>query len=186
MTAAIKILVVALALAMDVFAVSVGVGVRGVPNRDKLRIGATFAAAEVVMTCIGAGLGLVVGRLLGNVAGYLGFFALLGLGLYMVWDSVQRKHEHALNVTVGWGLLITALSVSLDSLGIGFSILYLGVPLPVALLVIGSVSVCATAVGITMGGRIGAKIGEKAEVAAGALLALTGLAFILFKALHLG
>ena len=34
MTAAIKILVVALSLAMDVFAVSVGVGVRGVPARD--------------------------------------------------------------------------------------------------------------------------------------------------------
>ena len=50
----LRVFLVAASLALDVFAVSVGVGIRGVDRAAKIRIGASFAAAEVVMNCIGA------------------------------------------------------------------------------------------------------------------------------------
>lgn len=187
MTSAIKILVVALSLALDVFAVSVGVGVRGVPRSVKLRIGIAFACAEIVMNLIGAGLGAIAGRFLGDVAGYIGFAALLGLGLYMIYESRRDNEDRLpLDMSKGWGLLLASLSISLDSLGIGFSILYIGVPLAVSLATIGVVSVAATAAGLTLGSRLGVRVEDNAEVIGGILLALTGAAFIVLKAMHLG
>lgn len=185
MTSAIKIIVVALSLALDVFAVSIGVGVRGVPDRVKWRIGAAFASAEILMNIVGAVLGAIAGKLLGDVAGYLGFIALLGLGCYMIYESVRDVEDRVpLDMSTGWGLVIASLSISLDSLGIGFSILYIGVPIAVSLAVIGVVSVCATAAGLALGRRLGVRVEENAELIGGVLLAITGIAFIALKALH--
>jgi len=187
MAAAAKILFVALSLALDVFAVSIGVGVRGASNSVKIRIGAAFALAEIAMTVIGAGIGLVVGDVLGDMAGYIGFIALVGLGAYMIYESLHESAQpEPLDMSRGWGLFIASLSISLDSLGIGFSILYIGVPLPVSLIVIGAVSVLATASGLTLGNKLGRRVEEHAELLGGVVLLVTGLTFIVLKALHIG
>lgn len=177
--AALKILILALSLALDVFAVSVGVGMRGVPTAVKWRIGLSFAVAEVTMNLIGAGLGAIVGHLIGNVAGYLGFCALVGLGAYMIVESQREaKRRSPLDMTKGWGLAVASLSISLDSLGIGFSILFIGVPLYAALAVIGAASVLSTFAGIAVGRLVGRRAEESAELWAGIILAATGLFFI--------
>ena len=65
--------------------------------------------------------------------------------LYRLRRPRRRRHLHGdrsaaraakgggFDLSRGWGLLLGALSISLDSLGIGFSILYIGVPLAVSL-----------------------------------------------------
>jgi putative Mn2+ efflux pump MntP len=182
-----KILIVALALALDVFAVSVGVGVRGVPRKTKIRIGIAFACAEIVMNVIGAGLGILAGKFIGNIAGYIGFAALVGLGIYMMKESRSQLSEGAkLDLSQGFGLLLAALSISLDSLGIGFSILYIGVPLAEALVVIGIVSVCSTTLGLSLGQHIGARAESNAAFLGGVILLLTGIVFTVLKALNIG
>ncbi|HEY5425148.1 MAG TPA: manganese efflux pump [Candidatus Tumulicola sp.] len=187
MTAFFKIAFVALSLSLDVFAVSIGVGVRGVPARLKWRIGVAFACAEITMNLIGAGLGLVAGRLLGEVAGYIGFVALIALGAYMMKESGSEfSGASKLDLSKGWGLTVAALSISLDSLGIGFSILYIGVPPAISLTVIGLTSVAATAAGLALGERLGAFAERYAGFVGGLLLTLTGLAFIALKYFHLG
>jgi len=179
---AIKILVIALSLALDVFAVSVGVGIRGVPRAVKMRIGIAFASAEIAMNLIGAGLGAVVGHYLGEVAGYIGFGALVLLGCFMIYESRREAEAKTpIDMSKGWGLFVAALSISLDSLGIGFSILYIGVPVIESLAVIGAVSVAATVLGLTLGRALGRRAEEGAELWAGIVLLLTGVAFILLK-----
>ena len=178
----LKILVVALSLGLDVFAVGVGVGMRGVSRAVKIRIGIAFATAEVVMNLAGVGLGKLAGELLGSVAGYIGFVALIGLGLYMIIESVREsERRRPLDMSRGWGLVVGSLSISLDSLGIGFSILYIGVPLVLSLSVIFAVSICSTVLGLTLGRIVGRRAEESAELWAGIVLGLTGIAFILAK-----
>jgi manganese efflux pump family protein len=182
-----KVFIIALALALDVFAVSVGVGVRGVPPRQKIRIGIAFACAEVGMNVLGAGLGLLAGRLIGDVAGYIGFAALIGLGLYMMRESRTSFSATArLDLTKGRGLLLASLAISLDSLGIGFSILYVGVPMPISLIVIAAMSVISTFFGLTLGRLLGRFAERNAAFVGGLLLALTGVLFAILKALHAG
>ncbi len=183
---AIKIVVIALSLALDVFAVSIGVGVRGVPRATKVRIGIAFASAEIIMNLLGAGLGAVAGRYLGDLAGYLGFIALVGVGSYMIFEATRDLAEReSFDMSSGWGLFIASASISLDSLGIGFSILYIKVPIEISLGVIGAVSVTATTLGLSLGRMLGKRVEDRAELLGGVLLALTGVLFIVLKALHL-
>jgi len=185
--ALVKVFIVALALALDVFAVSVGVGVRGIPTQRKLVIGLAFACAEVGMNAIGAGLGLLAGRLIGEYAGYLGFGALFGLGVYMMRESrTVLSDAQRLDLSTGRGLLLASLAISLDSLGIGFSILYIGVPMPISLIVIAAVSVASTTLGLAIGRWLGNFAERNAAFIGGLLLALTGVVFAALKALHIG
>jgi putative Mn2+ efflux pump MntP len=183
----LKVAFVALSLGLDVFAVSIGVGMRSSDRWLKIRIGAAFATAEVSMTLIGVGIGKAAGQLLGDAAGYLGFAALVGVGCYMIYEVRHGTEEGGgFDLSRGWGLVLGALSISLDSLGIGFSILYIGVPLVVSVLFIGLTSVLATALGLSIGQRLGAAFEGLAALWAGIILALTGVAFAALKFYHIG
>ncbi len=187
LASSLKVLVIALTLGIDVFAVGVGVGVRGAPLVQRLRIGAAFATSEVAMNCVGALLGAIAGRVVGGVAGYIGFAALVGLGLYMIVESMREAAKRKpIDMSRGWGLAVASLSISLDSLGVGFSILYIGVSPVVTLATIAFVSVCATSAGLALGRQLGRRIEERAELIGGVLLVATGLLFTLLKALHPG
>jgi putative Mn2+ efflux pump MntP len=175
--ALLKVIFVAISLGLDVFAVSVGVGMRGTPGNVKLRIGIAFTTAEVTMTCIGVVLGNIAGRLLGDVAGYLGFAALIAVGIYMIVESVRESAAGGFDLSRGWGLLLGALSISLDSLGIGFSINYIGVPLVVSLICIAAAAATSTTLGLTIGKALGAKAEASAGMWAGIILIATGLTF---------
>ncbi len=176
-----KAVVLAMSLGLDVFAVSVGVGIRGVDARLRWRIGVAFATAEVTMTLVGVALGDVAGKLIGDAAGYLGFAALVGVGTYMLVESFRAGDSGGIDFSKGWGLFLGALSISLDSLGIGFSILYIGVPLPLTLGLIAVAAASSTALGLTLGRALGSRAEEAAEVWAGIILILTGIVFAALK-----
>jgi len=183
--AGLRIALVALSLALDVFAVSVGVGIKGVSRPAMLRIGAAFATAEVAMNVVGWGLGDAVGHAIGGVAGYLGFAALVGVGIYMIVESLGTKTQD-FDLSRGWGLFVASLSISLDSLGIGFSIAYIGVPIPITLGAIAVASVASTFSGLAFGRRLGARVEERAGLFAGIVLIATGIAFALMKVFKVG
>ncbi len=182
--AALKIAFVAASLGLDVFAVCVGVGVRGTDRALKFRIGIAFACAEVGMTLLGVVLGAAAGKLLGDFAGYLGFIALTVVGAYMVYEALRAGNSRGFDLSRGWGLFLGALSISLDSLGIGFSILFIGVPLIVSIVCIAAASILSTTLGLTLGKALGARMGDVAALWAGIILAATGVAFGALK--HFG
>ena len=183
----LKIFLVAVCLGLDVFAVGIGVGMRGASWSAKARIGAAFASAEVIMNLAGVALGKVAGQIVGDFAGYIGFAALVGVGVYMTVEAIREAEQKTpVDFSQGWGLVLASLSISLDSLGIGFSILYIGVPLTLALGVIFVVSICATLLGLGTGRALGRRVEEGAELFSGIVLILTGVGFTLAKVYHLG
>ena|SRR5271165_1193805 len=177
---AFRVALVAVSLGLDVFAVCVGVGMGNLSRPARVRIGLAFATAEVTMTLIGVGLGSLAGRVLGQVAGYLGFAALVGVGIYVLIESIKES-ETGFDLSHGWGLLVGSLSISLDSLGIGFSVVYIGVPLWVTLFAIAVASLLSSTLGLSLGAKLGARAGERAGIAAGVILIMTGLLFAVLK-----
>ena len=179
--AALKIAFIAISLGLDVFAVCVGVGMHGVRRADKIRIGVAFATSEVLMTLAGVLLGAAAGKLFGDVAGYFGFAALTFVGSYMVYETRRGGAQDGFDLSRGWGLFLASLSLSLDSLGIGFSILFIGVPLGVSLVCIACASVVSTTLGLTLGKVLGSRMEQTASLWAGIILIATGIVFAALK-----
>jgi putative Mn2+ efflux pump MntP len=104
----------------------------------------------------------------------------------MMNESRTDLRGAPVDLSRGPGLIVASLAISLDSLGIGFSILYVGVPMPISLIVIAAVSIASTALGLTVGSRLGRYAERNAAFVGGLLLSLTGIAFATLKALHAG
>jgi putative Mn2+ efflux pump MntP len=122
-------------------------------------------------------------QVIGQVAAYVGFAALAGVGVYMMIESF--KVGESFKVDSRTGLVTTALSISFDSLGVGFALP--GIPLPLAPLIatVACTTVVATFLGLTCGRRLGTRFESGAERAAGLILIGLALLFTLQHALHL-
>ena len=112
---------------------------------------------------------------LGAAAMALGGIAELRYGV----RAEQRTLEDIADLPAAVGALSG--TVLIDSLGIGFSILYIGVPLAVSLVCIGVVSATSTALGLTLGGALGARAEASAATWGGIILIATGIAFAVLK-----
>lgn len=171
-----KIVGIALAVGLDVLALSIALGIMQIAWASRLRLGAAFCAAEVVMQLAGYAIGTGAGHVIGAVATYIGFVILAIVGGYIVYESTEPSLS-PMKIDTGWGMIVTAASVSLDSLGIGVSLP--GVPLPlVPLLATVAVStIVFTAVGLTFGDRLGTRYEVVAQRIAGIVLILLAIFF---------
>jgi manganese efflux pump family protein len=170
-----KILGIALAVGLDVLAVSIAVGVMRMPWRGRLRLGVAFSVAEVAMQLLGYAIGTGAGRIAGVVAIYAGFAILATVGVYIFRESAVV--EPTFKADSGWGLVAASASISLDSFGIGVSLP--GVPLPlVPLLATVAVStVLFTTVGLAFGERLGHRYKQLAQRLAGLVLIALAIIF---------
>lgn len=172
-----KILGIALAVGLDVLAVSIAVGVMQIPWRGRLRLGFAFAVAEVAMQLLGYVIGTGAGRVAGVVAIYVGFAILAGVGVYIFRESFSD--EPSFRPDSGWGLVAASASISLDSFGVGVSLP--GVPLPlIPLLSTVAVStVLFTIVGLAFGEQLGRRYRRLAQCVAGLVLVVLAVIFTL-------
>lgn len=172
----LKIFAIAIAIGLDVFAISVGVGITQAQWATRIRLGIAFAAAEIAMQVIGYELGTSAGKLFGEIAEWIGFALLAIVGWFMVRESFSRS-ESTFDLTRGVGLLIASLSISLDSLGVGFALPAVDIPLLPMLITVSITTSSFTMVGLAFGQRIGERYEHEAQRAAGAMLILLALLF---------
>jgi putative Mn2+ efflux pump MntP len=172
-----KVLGVALAVGLDVLAVSVGVGVMQLALNARLRLGFAFASSEIAMQVIGFELGESAGEMFGEFAAYVGLALLAAIGCLMIRNSLRHDSDPEFDATRGAGLLITSLSISLDSLGVGIALPTVGIPLPPLLLTVSITTTTFTFIGLAFGARLGERYERGAERAAGAMLVILAALF---------
>jgi len=177
---AVKMIALILSLGMDTLTMSISLGF--VQTEGKAKIALAFACAEALMPLIGLFVGNDAGRLIGNWASIVGGIALVAIAVWLVFfhdeDDEEEKLERHL---VGWTLILTALSVSLDELAAGFSIGLLGVPVALTILLLALQAFTFTLLGLTFGSKVKQYLGEWSEKMAGIILGLLGL-WILIEA----
>ncbi|OFW75064.1 MAG: hypothetical protein A2201_04225 [Alicyclobacillus sp. RIFOXYA1_FULL_53_8] len=163
-----------LSLGMDTLMMSISLGF--VQTRGKVKIALIFAGAEALMPLIGLLIGKGTGRLFGDWASLIGGIALLGLASWLIVFEDEDEEETKLQRNlVGWTLLVTALSISLDELAVGFSIGLIGVPIALTILLISIQAFLFTFLGLTFGSKLKPYLGEWVEKLAGGVLGLLGL-----------
>jgi len=181
----IAIAIIFVSLGLDTLAVALGLGLSGLPRDRWLRVGLTFALFEGLMPVVGLLIGQGLGSALGAIATYVAAGILIVIGGLEIKEAVldDDDDDEAIDFSPSAGkkrpLLLTGLSVSLDELAVGFALGVLHVPLGPALAYIAMQAFALTFVGLFIGQRLGKHLGERAELAAGIVLALLGIAIFL-------
>jgi len=176
-TEAFAIAGVALAVGIDVLALSTAIGVKGPPWRQRIVLGAAFSAAEIAMLIAGLTIGAGVGHVLGTIAQWIGLAVLAGIGAWMLYEGFSQTCTLEFDVVSPGGLMLAALSISLDSLGVGFALPLLRLPL-IPLVVTVAVSTTGfTLAGLAFGALAGRLFEKNAERAAGIVLVAIALLF---------
>lgn len=170
---------IALAVGLDVLALSTGIGVLGVPWNVRLRVGAAFASAEIAMQILGAAIGAGAGRIAGDVAAYVGFVLLAAIGGWIFWASFREDADLSEKATSGLGLCLASASISLDSLGVGFTLPALRVPLVPLVGTVAITTLVFTFAGLRFGELLGKRFKQRAERAAGTVLVALAILFAL-------
>lgn len=176
----ITLLLIALALAMDAFAVALGTGVclGCISWRQTFRMAFHFGLFQAGMNIAGWAAGLTFRTLIESFDHWVAFLLLLFVGGKMIFEALQDKDaEVRCDPTRGSSLVILSVATSIDALavGLGFSVLNVSIWLPAA--VIGVVALALTAVGLHLGCLIGSasRLGSKVEIAGGLVLIAIGV-----------
>lgn len=167
----IALLLLALALAMDAFAVSLCQGCatrHGVAGAA--RVALAFGLAQAVMPLIGWGLGVAFARVIDAVSYWVAFVLLSLLGLKMLWEGFQPQDDCPVKPLAGRALFAAALATSIDAAAAGVTLPALRVPVLLAVGVIGVVTAGMCMLGGLGGARLGTALGKKAEIAGGLVL----------------
>lgn len=179
------ILLVAIGLAMDCFAVSLGIGASPNPctRRSIFRLSFHFGLFQGGMTLLGWLLGSTVVNLIAGFDHWIAFALLAWVGGRMVLEGLHgRDAEPQMECndpTRGSSLVMLSIATSIDALGVGLSLALLKVNILAASLMIGAVSLIMTVVGLTGGNRLSRRFGKGIEVLGGLVLIGIGLRIVL-------
>jgi putative Mn2+ efflux pump MntP len=182
------VLGIALGLAMDTFAVAIGLslGHGGLDRRAAFRMSFHFGLFQFGMTVIGWAAGKSVIVLVGSFDHWVAAGLLAVVGGKMIVESFhkeERFERKAADATRGIPLLVLSLATSLDALAVGLSYGALSVSGLVPAAVIGGVTFLVSFSGTKIGPALGKLAGRWAEVAGGVVLIVIGLKIL---AEHLG
>jgi putative Mn2+ efflux pump MntP len=178
-----ELLLIAVSLAMDAFAVSLAAGARrpSVGHRGALRLAFHFGLFQFMMPVIGWFIGTRVAMLIADYDHWVAFGLLAFVGLRMIRAGWRAGPEGAPreDPSRGWTLAALSLATSIDALAIGLSLALLrtGVWYPSA--VIGVVTATLSLLGVRLGHRLGGWLGRPMEIAGGVVLNLLGLRILI-------
>ncbi|WP_352399952.1 manganese efflux pump MntP family protein [Anaerotignum sp.] len=185
----ITILLIAVSLAMDAFAVSIsnGVSVRGFGKKDAIRQAAFFGGFQFLMPVIGWVLGSSVKTYIEAVDHWIAFILLLIIGGNMIRESLKGDDDagKAGGSLTNKMLFFQAVATSIDALAVGISFAILDVNIIQAGVIIGIVSFTVSCLGAWAGKYLGDRLQSKAEILGGIVLILIGTK-ILLEHIYLG
>lgn len=177
-----SIIVIAVGLAMDAFAVSVasGVTMKQMGLRQTLTIAASFALFQAFMPVIGWFAGLSFRNYIAAYDHWIVFGLLAGIGIKMIYESRRREDDEEVKPVMSGGrLLLLSIATSIDALAVGLSFAILSINILAPALIIGFVTGGLSHAGIILGRKVGHLFEGKIEIIGGVILILIGLKILL-------
>jgi len=175
---------IAVALAMDAFAVALATGVclKQVSPRQTFRLSWHFGLFQAMMPIIGWTIGFTVEGYVTAYAHWLAFSMLALVGSNMLKEAIGAKDEEDTCVqkkdaTKGMTMVMLSLATSIDALAVGLSMSILRISIIYPAIIIGIIAALFTIIGLHLGRKISrvAWLSSWAEIAGGLLLWLIGL-----------
>jgi putative Mn2+ efflux pump MntP len=172
-------------LTMDTFVISAALGIAGLPKKDQLRTSLVFTVFEAGMPAVGLLIGKGIGDFLGDYASYIAALVIATAGALMLRpgsDENQEERQTKLrNRANGFGVISLGFAISIDEIAIGLSLGLIGVPLLLAVVLIGAQAFLASQLGLKLGAKLSEKAREGTEKIAGLALIATALILVALK-----
>ncbi len=176
------LLVIAVALAMDAFAVAIvaGLTLEALTRRHMFRLAFHFGIFQAAMFAAGWFLGNAVHKLVAASDHWIAFVLLLLVGGNIIRGACRAPAplRSAPDPTSGWQLVFLSFATSIDALAVGLSLALIGASVAVVALVIGLTAAALTLVGMALGRRVGVFWGRRVEMLGGFILIAIGIKIV--------
>lgn len=172
----------ALALALDAFAVSVssGFSTTRVRTSDAFRVAAFFGVFQLVMPLIGWATGAALEYALSGVDHWIAFVLLGAIGLHMIYESAKPERKQRNFDILRWRVLILlSVATSIDALIAGFSFAFIEVDIMQTVIAIGTVTFLLSFAGYHVGVSLGRFFRNKVRFLGGLILIAIGVKTLL-------
>jgi putative Mn2+ efflux pump MntP len=174
------VLGMAVALAMDCFAVSIGMscGASRLTGRQTLRVASAFGLFQFAMPVLGGFAGENVLRYIERFDHWVALVLLSFVGLKMILESFEKgggKDTGSADRTIGAPLLVLSVATSIDALAVGLSLAVLRTNILLPAILIGIVCFVLTVIGAKLGPLVGRAVGKRAELLGGLILIGIGI-----------
>lgn len=171
----LEVILLAIALSMDAFAVSIGLGSKGGHKGLGLKAGLYFGIFQGLMPFIGYLAGHGVLGWVDDYAHWIAFGLLAAIGGKMIYESLQEGIEEDIAALTHRMMLLLAIATSIDAMAAGFSLTLLEVNAPLACAIIGVTTFAFSWAGVQIGKKSGTWLESKAELFGGVVLLLIGV-----------
>ena len=182
----LELLILAVGLSMDAFAVSIckGLAMKKAAWKAQLCCGAWFGGFQALMPLVGFFLGSLFIDAISAIDHWIAFALLAIIGINMLREALNGEEETTdadLSVKT---MFLMAVATSIDALAVGISLAMAGVSnIFLAVLLIGVTTFVLSAIGVRVGNVFGSRYEKKAEFMGGVILSLLGVKILLE---HLG
>lgn len=170
-------LFIAIALGMDAFSVSLVLGIQNIRLKIALFLSILIGACHMILPTIGILLGQALLNKIGHVTTILSGLLLFGIGIHMFLGAFSSHEKKAFQLA-GFGFILLALSVSIDSFSVGLSFGMSGIHSIIMILLFGFASSFLTLLGLLVGRKIGGMLSTYSELLGGSILIVFGLTVI--------
>ncbi|AUS96955.1 hypothetical protein CDQ84_02305 [Clostridium thermosuccinogenes] len=179
-----ELLMIAIGLAMDAFAVAItkGLSMRKLNYKNALMTGAFFGGFQALMPLLGYILGTRFSSAITSIDHWVAFVLLSLIGINMIRESRDEECE----VDSDFGLkrmLVLSVATSIDALAVGITFAFLQVDIIPAVSIIGITTFIISFLGVKIGSVFGCRFKSKAELTGGIILIVMGAKIL---AEHLG
>ena len=179
----VELIIIAVGLAMDAFAVAVckGLNMRKLDLKQTGLIALFFGGFQAGMPLIGWFIGSKFASYITSIDHWVTFILLAIIGGKMIKESFEKDDEcecceGKLNLKE---LTALAVATSIDALAVGVAFALEEVNIVLSVALIGVITALLSAVGVFVGHKFGAKYKNKAEFTGGLVLVLMGIKFLL-------
>jgi len=176
----LSVILIAVALAMDAFAVSLckGLAMKKPDLKSVVIIALWFGIFQAIMPVIGYLLGNSMYDLIKDYDHWIAFGLLFLIGANMIRESFSEEEEMDADI-YPIPMLILAIATSIDAFAVGISLAMDGSDIISSALIIGIITFLISAVGVKIGFKVGSILGKRAELLGGLILIAIGIKIVL-------
>lgn len=176
------IVLLALCLASDAFAVSITNGMCScyINKKNALATALTFGFFQALMPLLGFVLGQTFTDVVGRFQHWIALFLLGAIGINLIVEAIKEgKNPEEINCSKNVftikNLVLQGIATSIDALAAGVSLAVMDINILYATGLIGIITFLCCAIGIYIGKKFGSLLGVRARLVGGLILIIIGL-----------